>query len=621
MNTPHAMRIVLLYPPPWKISEPGEPPPPAGQGPPAEFVPGDLDPDFHQIPYGLLTLGAQAMRAGHQVKVLNLSAFPWSHVERLVADLEADVWGMSCWTANRRGVAYTADAIRARHPKAHIIVGGPHATPLPLEMLAHHPAIDTIVIGEGEATFLAAVEQLTRGEPVAGVPGTAFRNPSTGKPERAPTRASIRDLDTLASPHDVFVSHIVMTSRGCPWACTFCGAEASWGRGFRAHGTSYILDALEKVLTRLPVRMIQIKDDTFTTQRKRVLELCRAIRARDMRFVWSCDTRVDVLDDELLREMRLAGCERLSLGVESGSATILKNIDKKITPEEILASTEIARTYGIQVRYYMMVGNRGETEQTMEESIAFLERAKPNQYLFSCLSIYPGTHDFDAAVAGGWLTAEDYFHGDFQELKLPFDASESDARAMTEWFSKNKGLKHFYEPTVDEYRAILARLGEHWAAHLDLGAAMFRAGELDGAETHVRRAIELGHPLSGVAYNYLACIAYARGDVATMMDRFTEGVEHDSQHAVLLRNIVAVHEWMQRKGPETGAPLPLESRHDFQLLERTIQPTLPGPLPPDIVRWDAVASPSPPAAIRPIRPEEIVEHDRRRRLHVIAGAT
>jgi radical SAM superfamily enzyme YgiQ (UPF0313 family) len=190
-----------------------------------------------------------------------------------------------------------------------------------------------------------------------------------------------------------------MTSRGCPWQCTFCGAEATWGRGFRAHSIDYVLDQLEHALTQLPVKMLQIKDDTFTTNKKRVIELCRAMRARGLRFAWSCDTRVDVLTPELVREMRLAGCQRLSLGVESGSPAILKNIDKKITVDKIVRGTEMAREVGIQIRYYMMLGNRGETGETFQETLDFLARAQPHQYIFSCLSVYPGTRDFYDAEA------------------------------------------------------------------------------------------------------------------------------------------------------------------------------------------------------------------------------
>ncbi len=96
---------------------------------------------------------------------------------------------------------------------------------------------------------------------------------------------------TLASPQDYFDTHILMTSRGCPWACTFCGAETSWGRGFRSNSVDYVVTAMAKVLERLPVKMVQIKDDTFTTHKKRVLELCKEIRKRPAAVLWSCDTR------------------------------------------------------------------------------------------------------------------------------------------------------------------------------------------------------------------------------------------------------------------------------------------------------------------------------------------
>src|SRR3954451_5923381 len=105
------MRIALLYPPPWKIPLPGEAPD-ADDGPPSEYRSGDLDADFHQTPYGLFALGAQAIRAGHQVKLLNLSAFAWSRVEEVIGKLDADVYGMSCWTANRRGVRLVSELIK-----------------------------------------------------------------------------------------------------------------------------------------------------------------------------------------------------------------------------------------------------------------------------------------------------------------------------------------------------------------------------------------------------------------------------------------------------------------------------------------------------------------------------
>jgi anaerobic magnesium-protoporphyrin IX monomethyl ester cyclase len=584
------VRIALIYPPPWKIPGAGELADSNGDGPPLDYQPGDLDADFFQTPYGLLSLAAQALRAGHQVKVLNLSGFTWGKVEEVIASLDAELFGMSCWTSNRRGVALVAAAIKRSHPAAHVLIGGPHATPLGREMLEHYSAIDSVSVGESEDTFMELVARLAAGDDTRGIPGTLYREGA--HVVAATARASIENLDALASPHEYFDTHIVMTSRGCPWQCTFCGAETTWGRGFRGQSVAYVLGALEKAVSRLRVKMVQVKDDTFTTNKKRVLELCQGIRERQLQFLWSCDTRVDVLSDELLREMRLAGCQRLSLGVETGSPSILHNINKRITIKKIEDAAAMAKRVGIQVRFYMMLGNRGETAETFRETLAFLARVKPHQYIFSCLTIYPGTEDFQQAEREKWLDRDVYFSQDFQEFKVPFDASEEVTQLLNGWFAQNKGLQDYYCEGVDEYRAILAHLGEYHAAHLDLGGAYYRASDLEKAEFHVRRALELGTPVPGLALNYLACIAYQRGDISGMQGHFLAAARLDPQHLVLIENVQATRAWFKADGPKLGLPLSLVGKHDFQLFERTAQPALPGPLPDDYALWDA---PTPPA--------------------------
>lgn len=589
------MRVVLIYPPPWKIPDPGQPVDRV-DGPPPDYQDGDLDPDFWQIPYGLLSLAAQLDRAGYPVKVLNLSAYPFSQVEQIISTLKADLYGMSCWTANRRGVALVARLIKEQHPESHVVVGGPHATPLAREMLEHHPQIDTVAVGESEAQLLELADRLRTGGGTLGIPGTWFRAESG--PQKAAARPAIADLDELVSPHDLFDTHIVMTSRGCPWACTFCGAESSWGRGYRAQSVDYVLDALEKAVTRVPVKMLQIKDDTFTTSKKRVIELCRGIRERKINFLWSCDTRVDVLSDELLREMRLAGCERLSLGVESGSAKILKAIDKKITVEKIVQSTELARKYGIKVRYFMMLGNRGETAETFQETLRFLDRARPNQYIFSCLSIYPGTIDYKDAEAAGLIDTGAFFRGKFQEFKAPFDASPEDTELFSDWFSKNHGLQEQHQQDVAECQSVLAELGDHHAAYLDLAGACYRAGDWAQAEHSAQRALELGLPTPGLAHNLLACVAAQQKDLDGLQTHLRRALREDPQHFVVARNAEALRRWFVEDGPTQNLPLELSADHEFRVFERTRQPTLPGPLEEGALDWagQVFVAPSPDAS-------------------------
>ncbi len=576
------MRIVLLYPPPWKVAAPGEPASFDQDGPPEGFRPTDVDADFFQAPYGLLSLAAQALRAGHQVKVLNLSAFTWSRVEEVLRQLDADLFGLSCYTANRRGVGVVAGCIKQHHPSAHVVVGGPHATALPLEMLAHHPDIDTVVLGEGEATFLELVDHLAAGAPTTDICGTAGR--VDGVPRLAAPRARIDDVDQLASPHDYFDTYLFMTSRGCPGRCTFCAKNVVWGGKYRTHSVEYVLDALEAASSRLPIRMLMVKDDTFTANRKRALAICEQIRRRGLNFIWSCDTRADALDEEVLRAMRLAGCQRLSLGVESGSAEVLRNIRKRVTPEAIQAATAMAKKFGLQVRYFMMLGNRGETAETFRESLDFVERAQPHQSIFACLSVYPGTTDFDDLEREGVLDREVFFTETFQELKLPFDASDEDTELMSEWFFRHLGIQEHYRASSSEQRAILDRLGDHHAAHVDLATAYYRNGELDLAEFHLRRAQELGYPLPTLLDNSLACILAARGDTSGAQRELTRAMG-GPPFSVVVRNVRALNAWRAAQARGETARLDLSAEHDFELPAPQIQPMLPGPLGDDFADW------------------------------------
>src|SRR5262249_25185434 len=161
------------------------------------------------------------------------------------------------------------------------------------------------------------------------------------------------------------------------------------------------------------------------------------------------------------------------------------------------------------------------------------ERARPHEYIFSCLSIYPGTRDFYDSEKAGSLDREVYFTGDFQELKTPYDASEADTALMNAWFHENSGLRRVHRETVAECKAILERLGEYHAAHMDVAAACYHEGQLALAEHHARRALALGYPVPGIAYNLLACVAKARGDLDSMMQSFSQAAKIDPQHYVL----------------------------------------------------------------------------------------
>lgn len=573
------MKIVFIYPPPWKIPAVGQLPDTSGDGPPDGFLPTDLDGDFFQMPYGLLSLAAMQTQAGHFVKLVNLSAFDWDLVQRVVRNLGADVFGLSCYTANRRGVFLVASLIKQHHPNSHVVIGGPHATALARPILQRIPAIDSVVIGEGEFTFRELMDRLGAGRELNGVLGLAHR--VNGGVVVEPPRERIRDLDALVSPHQYYRTHLMMTSRGCPGQCTFCAKSTTWGKLVRFHSVDYVLSSIGCALDRLASPMLQIKDDTFTVDRKRVMALCDGIMQRGLRFRWSCDSRADALDEPVVRRMRLAGCERISLGVESGSPEILRNIKKGVSLDRVFSVTELCKRFGLQVRYFMMLGNRGETAETVRQSLQFVHRAQPHQALFSCLSIYPGTSDFRLLRERGWVDESVYFEGDFQELKTPFDATDDDTELMSRWFEAHRGIHTLYEPSVEDCENVLTELGEFASGVLDLAAAHYRNQHLDEAEHYATRALALEYPSPGLVHNYLACIAYDKGDTDGMM-RHLRHAELDPVHPVLAINFQRVKQW--ESGGRTGL-LRLEARHDFELMQRPEQPSLPGPLPSDYAVW------------------------------------
>ncbi len=525
------MRIALLYPPPWKIPARGEANDFLKDGPPPNDDKDIInDGDFTSAPYGLLSLAAQALRAGHDVLTINLSNLPWRDIELLIRHINAELFGLSCHTLNRRGTAMLAQLIREVHPEAHIVCGGSFVTVLPEATLKHYRAIDTIVIGEGEETFLELVHRLEKGESLEGLAGTAWR--SAKGIHIGPPRKRIHNLDSLASPADYFHISALVSSRGCPGECTFCGSKTMWGKQLTCHSVDYVLDMLQKVVCQHGQKFVAFKDDTFTANHKRALAICKGIIKLKLNFIWSCDTRVDTLDEEVLYFMRLAGCQRLSLGVETASPVILKNIKKHISPRMVLDATQLAKKYGFQVRYYMMAGNRGETLETFQQSLDFIKEAQPHEVTIANLAIYPGTEEFDIFQENGG-EPEIFFQQDFISLERLAGMLADGEEILN--LKKNISHRNVLNYTAKELETILGRLPNHSAIHMDLAGAYYREGHYDKAEKHVRRALEMNYPLPGLAFNYLACIAAGKQDFSNVMGNLIKAYKF-FPHEVVIRN-------------------------------------------------------------------------------------
>jgi pyruvate-formate lyase-activating enzyme len=536
----------------------------------------------------MLTLAAQALRAGHPVWALNLSNFPWPAVELLVEHMPADLFGLSCLTANRRGVAMTARLIKQFHPGSLIVAGGPHVSAMPLDILQHYPEIDLVAIGEAEETWMEIIRCLDLKIPVDGIAGTAWRD--AGGPRLGPPRPILSDLDRLAAPVDYFKLRTILTSRGCPMRCTFCGSRMMWGQRVRYHSVDYVLDMLEKAVKRDNQQFIAIKDDSFTADKRRVLKICDGIRHRGLDFVWSCDTRADFLTEELLLAMRRAGCRRISLGLESASEEILKNIRKQISPETVLAATRLARKTGIQIRYYLMVGNRGESLQTFQRTLEFIEAARPNQIVFSQLHLYPGTQEFDIFQQLGLVSKEMFFSGDFFCLTC-FAGKVEDEPQIRSRLLEMEGLQRFRDYSLDEYRSVVARLPDLPGAHVDMCRAYLRENRPDAAERHLKQAVALGYFLPGIVEHLRACIAAARCDYKAVGVHLERSLKI-YPHAAANQSYRCWRSWLEAGGIDSGIALEMAPGGGFETTVLWSQPEYPDPF---SLRLDSPVSGTPRA--------------------------
>lgn len=309
-------------------------------------------------------------------------------------------------------------------PEAFITLVGPHVSALPAETLNHSGFIDAVAVGEYDFTVLDLVTALEKGTPLDQVKGLAFRK--DGSVRTTPPREMIQDLDALPfvssvykkhlDYHDYFYGHslypicVIVTGRGCPFRCTFCVyPQTMHGHKYRFRSIDHVVGEFEYIHKNFPdVKEIMIEDDTFTANPER----CRAISERLIEkklntIPWSANSRADV-DYATMAVMAKAGCRLFCVGFESGDQAILDNIKKKTTLPVIKRFATDARRAGILVHGCFMVGNRGETRETLKKTLALALELNPDTAQFFPIMVYPGTEDFEWVRSKGYLTSEDY---------------------------------------------------------------------------------------------------------------------------------------------------------------------------------------------------------------------
>ncbi len=369
-------------------------------------------------PLGLAYVAGALEKAGFQVEVLDnyLLKKPIEDVKQEVKRLAPEMLGMTCGSVTYRRCIETAKAVKEVLPSCKVVVGGWHPSYLPESML-EHPSIDYVIMGEGERAIVELAKSITKGENdsvIAKISGLAYRR-GEKIAKNAPT--FISDLDQVPFPaRHLLPMHLYSREmeylsvkpvdtmnviRGCPYNCAFCETKKLWGSKCRAFSPSRVVEELNNLVSGYGTKGIYFVGDNFTIHKKRTIELCREIKKSKLDLEWVCDTRVDLISRELLKEMKAAGCRTIWFGVESGSSHILKKINKQITLQQALDAFKLCREEEIRTASSFMLGLPGETVKDMEATFKFARKLDPDWVRFNIFVGYPGSDLYDEIMAKG----------------------------------------------------------------------------------------------------------------------------------------------------------------------------------------------------------------------------
>lgn len=354
---------------------------------------------------GLAYIAAALRDQGHHVKIVDyeVNARPMSEVAGDIRAFRPDLVGMTAYITNMRRCASVAHITKQVDPAIKVVLGGPQVTLFPEEAF-ESPDIDIVAFSEGEIVIRNVMNALDDEATLRTVKGTWYRD-SAGELHKNEREILVDKLDIFPNPAlDMFelqkyfppvyirgknVAHL-LTSRGCPFTCTFCETKLTFGRSFRYHSTERVLAELEALIAQ-GYDGFQFYDDIFTANKKRVVDLCEGIIAKGWKIQWMCYTRTNTVTPELLALMKRAGCYMISYGIETADDHLLKVIDKRMTVEQNREGIRMTKEAGIEVAGTFMLGLPTETPAQTEKTIEFAIETGVDYAIFGLTEPFPGT--------------------------------------------------------------------------------------------------------------------------------------------------------------------------------------------------------------------------------------
>lgn len=368
-------------------------------------------------PVGQLILASVLREAGHEVRFVDYSfCREISELDHLLRD--ADVVGVAVSAAAKLGrAALVTKHIRSINPNALFIEGGAYPSIFPENTLRETGA-DIVIEGEGEETILEVVETLSRGGDVRSIRNVSFISPD-GVFVQNPRRPVIRDLDSIPHPardlvdYDAYFAnglaeYGMVTTRGCPFRCTYCkpSTDLIFGGGIRFRGAEDVVSEIIELSELRSEKHLRIffKDDTITMHPTPWFERFRdGVKDAGITLKWHCNSRVDTVTRDKVRVMSESGCHCISFGVESGSPKILEFYDKGTTPEQAVEAFGWCREFRVEATANLMIGFPLETEEDLEMTYRLLKRLKPDDIIVYFSTAIPGRYIHKWAKENGYL--------------------------------------------------------------------------------------------------------------------------------------------------------------------------------------------------------------------------
>ena len=414
---------------------------------------------YAQPPMGLAIIAAVLEREGHQVNILDANALRLQPEEVVSQAPDADVVGLTAMTPTINAAIRIARHLKQANPDLTTILGGPHAMLLPEETLATAPEIDVIVRGEGEKTFIELLQALEGDQRLDSVSDISYRR--NGEVISTPTTVTHVDLDSLPflayhllplkkykpePPHGrAFPFAAIITSRGCPYQCAYC-SKPVFGSNFRGQSPERVVDEIAYHQKEFGIKEFAFYDDVFTLNKERAYAIADEIIKRGLKICWSCETRVDLVDTELLHHIKQAGCYCIAYGIESGSPEILNTLNKGITLEQVEEAVRLSQEVGLQTIGYFMIGSPGETPETIRQTIEFAKKLKLDFVQFTVTIPFPGTKLYELYSEGGKVDDipwEGFVYDGTGGQKTPvFESSLLNSSDLQYWL--RQAYKEFY---------------------------------------------------------------------------------------------------------------------------------------------------------------------------------